>query len=445
MKLQRMAIPALLVMAVCLAACTQDDMTLLSSKIEIAANPNLAEWIPRAAYNSVNDEFLVVWTEQGVRKAGGPSLYGIVAQRFSSSGDMIGASFAPTGGPIQKIILLPTPEFNMFTKEYFIGYTMVGDGFDEYGAICSSTGDSVKQPFVISGQPRSQMHTRLAFNSNRHEYFVVYNSSESGSPDIKGVIIAEDGTPVSGEIMINDTPGDQYNPFIAYNPADDTYLLNWEDFRNVPTWEQNGEIYGALLDSDGNVLVNDIPMIDDFGTADEGDQRLNEVTYNPDKNQFLVCWTDMAPSLDNAGIRGRFITADGKLAGPIFTMVDGRGPQLFPHAIYVSSRKSYFMMWEDGRNQEDPDTAWREFTNLDIYGKWMSANGRQFSDEVVFCEDPGVQRYSSISYSEKSERFLVTWQDIVDEDLNLGETDDQSGQHVKEAGGNVYAIAYGKP
>jgi len=48
-------------------------------------------------------------------------------------------------------------------------------------------------------------------------------------------------------------------PVHRYNPHDDTYLLNWEDFRNVPTWEQNGEIYGALLDSEGNVLVNDIP------------------------------------------------------------------------------------------------------------------------------------------------------------------------------------------
>ena len=445
MRQQRLSALVLVVMAVCFAACTQEDMTFLSDKIEIAANPNLAEWIPRAAYNSVDDEFLVVWTEQGVREAGGPSLYGIMAQRFSSSGDMIGASFAPTGGPIQKIILLPTPEFNMFTKEYFIGYTMVGDGFDEYGAIIGSTGDSAAQPFLISGQPRSQMHTRLAFNTKRRQYLVVYNSSESGSPDIKGVIVSEDGTPVGDELMINDTPGDQYNPFVAYNPDDDTYLLNWEDFRHVPTWEQPGEIYGALLDGEGNVLVNDIPMIDDFGTPGEGDQRHNEVTYNPDRNEFFVCWTDTAPSLDNVGIRGRFIAADGKLAGPVFTVVDGIGPQIFPHSIYSSSRKNYFIVWEDGRKQDDPDAGWREMTNLDIYGKWMSANGRRFSDEIVFCEEPGVQRYSSISYAEKTERILVTWQDIVDEDLNLGETDDQSGQHVKESGGNVYAIAYGKP
>jgi hypothetical protein len=298
---------------------------------------------------------------------------------------------------------------------------------------------------VISAKPKSQMNTRMAFNTQKRQYFVVYNSSESGSPDIKGVIVGEDGTPVSGELMINDNPGDQYNPYIVYNPRDDRYLLNWEDFRNVPTWEQNGEIYGALVDGDGNVLVNDIAMIDDFGTPEEGDQRHNEIAYNADKNEYFVCWTDMAPALENVGVRGRFITADGDLASPVFTIADAAGPQIFPHPLYVPNRKNYFIMWEDGRSQEDTTILWRNSTNLDIYGKWMSANGKFFSKEIVFCDDPGVQRYASISYADKSDRMIVTWQDIVEEDIHLGEIDDQSGQHIKEQGGNVYAIAYGTP
>ena len=75
----------------------------------------------------------------------------------------------------------------------------------------------------------------------------------------------------------------------------------------------------------------------------------------------------------------------------------------------------------------------------------MSSHGEVFSEEVVFCKERGIQRYSSLSYADQSDRILVTWQDVVDEDLRLGETDDQSGQHVKEKGGNVYAIAYGSP
>ena len=394
-------------MAVLLAACSEDNMQFLSDKIEIAANPNIAEWIPRLAYNSVDDEFLVVWTEQGVRVQGGSSKYAIFAQRFSSSGEKKGAIFSPAGPPVDNIIVLPTPEYNPFANQYFMAYTMSANGFDEYGALFSNTGDIIKQPFAISERPKSQMHSRVAFNTLKRQFFVVYNSSESGSPDIKGVILDENGAPVTDELLINDAKGDQYNPYVAYNPANDTYLLNWEDFRNVPTWEQNGEIYGALVDSNGKVMVNDIAMIDDFGTADEGDQRLNEISYNPDRNEFLATWSDTAPSLDHVGVRGRFITADGKLNGPIFIVADTTGPQIFQHTIYSSSRKKYFIMWEDGRNEEDPTGGWKNITNLDIYGKWMSADGKTFSDEVVFCEEPGVQRYSSLSYSEKSDRMLV--------------------------------------
>lgn len=433
---------ALILMAVSLTACIDDNMIFLCQKIEIAANPELAEWIPRIAYNDVDDEFLVVWTEQGIRETGGQFLYGVVAQRFTTSGDKIGPSLSPIGDPINKIILLPTPEFNMFTEEYFVGYTMTGDGFDQFGTIISSTGDILKYSFTISERPKSQMHPRIAFNTKKRQFFVVYNSSESGSPDIKGVILNEDGTPVTDELMINDAQGDQYNPFIVYNPTDDTYLINWEDFRHVPTWEQNGEIYGALLDSGGNVLVNDIPMIDDFGSTEEGDQRHNEIAYNVDKNEFFVCWTDMVPSLNNVGIRGRFITADGEINGQIFSVADEAGPQIFPHPIYISARKSYFIMWEDGRNQEDPTIHWRDSTNLDIYGKWVSSDIKFFSEEIVFCDDPGVQRYASISYADKSDRMLVAWQDIVEEDIRL---DDGSEQHVKEPGGNVYAVIYGRP
>jgi hypothetical protein len=67
MRQRRLAAAVALLLAVSVTGCMEDNMSFLSTKIEIAANPNLAEWIPRIAYNSVEDEFLVVWTEQGVR------------------------------------------------------------------------------------------------------------------------------------------------------------------------------------------------------------------------------------------------------------------------------------------------------------------------------------------------------------------------------------------
>ena len=70
MRQRRLAAAVVILLAVSVTGCMEENMSFLSSKIEIAANPNLAEWIPRIAYNAVDDEFLVVWTEQGVRVAG---------------------------------------------------------------------------------------------------------------------------------------------------------------------------------------------------------------------------------------------------------------------------------------------------------------------------------------------------------------------------------------
>ena len=153
MRAQRLTVVLLIILVACtFTSCFQNDMVFLSEKIEIAANPNLAEWIPRIAYNSLDDEFLVVWTEQGVREQDGPSLYGIVAQRFSSLGEKIASSFGPAGDPVGNIILLQTPKHDMSTNEYLIAYTMSGVGFDQFGSIINNTGTIMKQPFPISQQ-----------------------------------------------------------------------------------------------------------------------------------------------------------------------------------------------------------------------------------------------------------------------------------------------------
>ena len=86
MKRQRLTALVLVVMACMFAACSESNMKFLSEKIEIAASPNLAEWIPRTAYNSQDDEFLVVWTEQGARVQGGALCTALLPSGFPQKG-----------------------------------------------------------------------------------------------------------------------------------------------------------------------------------------------------------------------------------------------------------------------------------------------------------------------------------------------------------------------
>ena len=132
------------------------------------------------------------------------------------------------------------------------------------------------------------------------------------------------------DFPVTASKGEQINPYVCYNPTDDTYLVNWEDFRNVSEWMDQGDIYGALLDGAGNIQSRISPCAMIMNQPTAGDQRHNNIAYNPDKNEFFVAGPIPGPTLDNVGIVGRFIRADGTPAGPDFTAADAAGLTDFP-------------------------------------------------------------------------------------------------------------------
>jgi hypothetical protein len=303
----------------------------------------------------------------------------------------------------------------------------------------NSSGDTVYEPFPIAANMTKANHPSITFNSKRRQYLVTYNDSRNGKADVFGVILAEDGSIVKADFPINTSSGDQINSFACYNPANDVFLVNWEDFRNVSEWLQFSDIYGALIDGDGTVTQDSIPLCDDHGQENEGDQRHNNIAYNPHRNEFLVSWTDTRPSLVNVGVAGRFVKADGTMPEPDFTVVDGPGSQIFPHAVYVEKRKQYFVIWDDSR--AEPDTNWREVKERDVYGRWITSAGKPSGTDIPICTKAGSQRYSDIAYNPLMERFLITWRDEVDEEVPVP----GGSGHIVESGGNVMAKIYGMP
>ena len=92
--------------------------------------------------------------------------------------------------------------------------------------------------------------------------------------DQPGFILDAEGDIISGPIMVDNGPGSHFSPYVEYNPLDDTYMLNWEDFRHVPPgmpWYFGPfDIYGSLLDGEGNIIVDPVMNVDDTGQPDEG-------------------------------------------------------------------------------------------------------------------------------------------------------------------------------
>ena len=80
---------------------------------------------------------------------------------------------------------------------------------------------------------------------------MVYNDSKYMALPIYSALSMKTGGIVKEDFPINISSGQQMNAYACYNSTDDTYLINWEDFRHAATWQEPGDIYGALLDGDG--------------------------------------------------------------------------------------------------------------------------------------------------------------------------------------------------
>lgn len=427
----------------CIATLSASEMGDFTADVAIATTP-LHEWMPSITYNPIENEFLVLWHTTGVREEGGGNMYSVHAQRISPDGELLGDSFSPieSYGPERRI--LPRAAHNPFTNQYMVSLAKGQEltEWDPFITLLAHDGAPLYGPVPLSEEPTKANHVSIVFNPLRRQYLVTYNDSRNGVANVYRVIVDEGGTIVKEDLAITNAinlpDGGRINSYPCYNAKDDTYLINWEDFRYGNTWQDPGNIYGALLDGEGNILVEDIPMVDDAGKEDEGDQRVQSIVYNPDRNEFLASWWDSSPSLEgSSGVVGRIINADGAPEGPEFVVADGPGSQSFPHLVYVKDNQMYFAVWDDTRNQ-NPDA---EEANEDIYAKWLSSAGEPVGSDIPVCIVERSQTYSEVAYNPVMNRFLIVWRDEVEEEV----WEEGGSGHVVESGGNVMGRIYGQP
>lgn len=420
-------------------------MEVLKSDIDVGTSIR-HEWFPFVEYNPVDNDFLAVWHTGGKRTSEDTISHdSIDGQRLSSAGELLGEPFV-LSPPEPGWKTLPKLAHNKYTNEYGVTFTTGPEFIGQNGFIgrLNSAGEYVSGPTQLYETPYNISHPTIIFNPVEREFLAAYNENFEGtdmlpgkeegtSLDNIGFILNEDCEVTKGPFMIGSQEGTQFNPQLGYNPTNNTYMVNWEDFRNVGGMWDSSDIYGALLDAEGDMQV-EIPMIDDFEGVDEGDQRVQKLEYNPDKDEFLAAWRDKRDSLDGgAGIVGVIVKSDGSLAGGDFTIIDAAEGQSFPQYVYVQKKKQYFMVWDDTRNGDS-----------DIYAQWLNSSGKPIGDAIPICTDPGNQGYSNIAYNPLMEQFLITWRDEnAPDDFDV--LPDEGGGHIPGTPGDIQGALYGKP
>ncbi len=153
----------------------------------------------------------------------------IYGQKISSLGEALGEPVEVV--KTEDVLMLPRVLYNPNKNQYLVIYCLGESYFNIRGVILDADGRAVGGHFKVTDVPANQFHFTMAFNFRRNQFFITYNDFRDDVSSVYGVIIDDTGAAVKEEFLISNAAGHQVNPVACYNPQDDTYLVNWEDFR----------------------------------------------------------------------------------------------------------------------------------------------------------------------------------------------------------------------
>jgi hypothetical protein len=154
---------------------------------------------------------------------------------------------------------------------------------------------------------------------------------------------------------------EQLTPTISYNSHQDRqdFLLAWiEDRGGGP------DIYGKLLfqnglpkggaDRGGFQLVRDAGY--NRGTPQPKPRSAPDVVYSPDREEFLLVFSQMAEELDGWDVYGVRLSASGYSKGDPRLIAGGPGDQQHPDVALIGEDGDYIVVFDD--NTRDIDEVW---------------------------------------------------------------------------------------
>ena len=335
---------------------------------------------PAVAYNSTNNEYLVVWEDW---RSGEPDIY---ARRLSSTGELLFSRLICAAPESQRF---PAVAYNNAENEYLVvwedlrnynRYTNSGT-VEIYGKRVRSIGAPASLDFAISSltdNHSSYLHA-VIYNSITNEYLVIFWSDDG----TYGQRISSSGKLQGNNFFISAGGGSS----IAYNSVLNEYLV-------VTATEQG--IYGQRVSSTGELQGDPFCI--------SGVRGFRAVAYNSIANEYLVVLADERnASTTGYDIYGQRISSTGELRGENFAITIAANDQKYPVVAYNSFDNEYFVVWDDERD----GGHW----SIDIYGQGISSLGQLQGNNLPISTAARFQCLPALAYNNISNEYLVVWQD----------------------------------
>ncbi|MCP4407069.1 MAG: hypothetical protein GY807_04785 [Gammaproteobacteria bacterium] len=426
------------------------DNLRISSMGTVGGTDGFNGLYPAIAYNSTENEYLVVWWGDDDRDFGDGALIG---DDFEVFGQIINAddctlkgtnfTISDMGGTGVGVFGVdtthesaPAVAYNSTDNEYLVawhGDPVTSGEIEIFGQILNGDGTEKVDDFRISSTPGANLAAvspAAAYNPDDGQYLVVWwgDFDTNNDFEVYGQLVDADtdGTGVSGSQLLRiSSMGGAANltfigrfPDVAYNTIDQEYLVVWEG--DDTGADDEFEIFGTILNADGSEKVatykiSEMGFADstdaDFGVRHDGTPGPTEdtgpaVVYNAINNEYLVVWE--ADDDENSLIDNEYEIYGQRLAGGTGAAVDGDSDfrisdmgttdgstaftATYPAVAFDSTADVYLTVWHG-----DDDTAPQIDDEEEIWGEFNSASTTfRITDtsDVSVAEDSGTLQLS---------------------------------------------------
>jgi hypothetical protein len=302
---------------------------------------------PAVAYNWKHNQYLVAWHNQW------PGSRDIYAQRVSTSGKLVGPWFAVSTGSGDRA--QPAIAYSATDDEYLVVWMqeVSSDENEIWGRIIAWNGSYMYAPFkIISWAHRMFWTPRVAWNSIRNEYMVVWNAFDttSGSPgvprDITSARVTNEngGKVIDTDMLAFPTDSGPHQVDITYNVAMNEYLMVCVI---VHTEASSGnDIYGRRVGWDGTPKAWIEIYKDDYAGGRKHQNHPTVATNEQDK--YMVVWDHLYGTYpaDDHDIYAREYNANGTPSGSYFTISSYTEDDTVPDVAANGASREWVVVWQ---------------------------------------------------------------------------------------------------
>jgi len=315
-------------------------------------NEEPAEGQPAVAYNSQWQEYLVVfWNDR-------PGCDDIRAERVATDGRLLGGVWVAAGCPAER--RYPDVAYNSKDNQYLIVWEEVS-GNRNYVRSQRFSADLTPQPegvqtlyadysiIGVCGYPA----VAHAYTSNKYLVVWEYTDIFVGATSIFGGMVAANGQPVPpiGGLIISQDPGGQWrwNPDLAYNRHANGFLVVWQQYDGTSDWD----IYGQLVNGDGSILPGFPPIQVAWYIQSSMTPAVAAIPTAPGAYKYLVVWWEIDVGAGNWDIYGKLVEENGTPQPSAFPIANDPAAESSPAVAGTEYGHQYLVTWRSARGTDD--------------------------------------------------------------------------------------------